>query len=276
MDDIDFDDPNKGQLTKAVSRPEWFEQWGMHYLKAISRAHQLERCITFKELSPQHYMSSELKTEQKRIEQIFCDLPAPEPSGYRYSYSSNAISQPVSMQTYYVQSGGCFDGMGMVSMYDIKNEKVYYKKVNEITKGDIVYCPLNSKKFAIVECVVKIKMMKPIQICDFNGMKITPFHPIMYNDEWVFPNDVHESEITFMDYVYDFVLDSGHCVEINNTNVITLGHGFDFNDVVHHEYFGDKIIDDLIKHEGWENGFIDIEKFEFERDENMRIIKMIF
>lgn len=280
IDDIDFNDPNKGQLVKAVSRSDWFEQWGMHYLKAISRAHQLERCITFKELSPQHYMSPELKTEQKRIEQIFCDLPAPEPSGYRYSYSSNAtsqpISQPVSMQTYYVQDGGCFDGMGMVSMYDIKNEKIYYKKVNEIQKGDVVYCPLNSKKYSIVDCVVRIKMMKFIQMCDFNGMKITPFHPIMYNDEWVFPNDVHESEITYMDYVYDFVLDSGHCLEINNTNVITLGHGFEFNDVVKHEYFGDIIIADLMIRKGWENGFIDIEKLEFIRDENMRIVKMIF
>ena len=277
IDDIDFDDPNKGQLVKAVSRSEWFEQWGSHYLKAISRAHQLERCITFKELSPQHYMSEELKIEQKRIEQIFCDLPAPEPSGYRYSYSSNnTYSQPVSMQTYYVQDGGCFDGLGMVSMYDIKDEKIYYKKVNEITEGDIVYCPLKKTKYAIVECVVRIKMMKFIKMCDLNDMKITPFHPIMKNDEWVFPNDVHESEITFMDYVYDFVLDSGHCVEINNTNVITLGHGFTSNDVVKHEYFGDKIIDDLIKHSGWKNGFIDIEKFEFERDENMRIVKMIF
>ena len=89
IDDIDNVDTNKGQLTKAVSRPDWFEQWGMHYLKAISRAHQLERCITFKELSPQHYMSPELKTEQKRIEQIFCDLPAPEPSGYNASYRNS-------------------------------------------------------------------------------------------------------------------------------------------------------------------------------------------
>ena len=278
IDDIDFNDPNKGQLVKAVSNPVWFNQWGIHYLKAICRAHELERCITFKEQSPQHYMSEELKTEQKRIEQIFCELPAPEPSGYRCSYSLNNTysSQPVSMQTYYVQDGGCFDGLGMVSMYDIKQEKIYYKKVNEITEGDIVYCPLNSKKYAIIECVVRIKMMKFIKMCDLNNMKITPFHPIMKNDEWVFPNDVQESEITYMNYVYDFVLDSGHCVEINNTNVITLGHGFTSNDVVKHEYFGDKIIDDLIEHKGWADGFIDIEKFEFERDEDMRIVKMIF
>jgi len=279
IDDIYFDDPNKGQLTKAVSRPDWFEQWGVHYLKAICRAHQLERCITFKELSPQHYMSPELKSEQKRIEQIFCDLPAPEPSGYNASYRSSyssSNSQPVSMQTYYVQDGGCFDGFGMVKMFNIQNNKIYYKMVKDIKEGDIVYCQLNAKKYAIVECVVRIKIMKFIQMCEFNGMKITPYHPIMQNNEWVFPNNVNESEITFMDYVYDFVLDSGHCIEINNTNVITLAHGFDFNDVVKHEYFGDKILNDLMEHEGWKDGFIDIEKFEFERDENMRVTKMIF
>ena len=117
IDDIHFDDPNKGQLTKAVSKSEWFEQWGNHYLKGICRAHSLERCITFKEASPQHYISDEFTTQQSRIEQIFCDLPAPAPSNNRYNYSYNssqstvgnrtvAMTTPVAMSSYYVQSGG--------------------------------------------------------------------------------------------------------------------------------------------------------------------------
>jgi hypothetical protein len=117
IDDIHFDDENKGQLTKAVSNPHWFKQWGNHYLKAICRAHLLERCITFKEVSPQHYISNEFTTQQSRIEQIFCNLPAPEPSNRRYDYSYNSsqsivgnrttpMAIPVTMSSYYVQSSG--------------------------------------------------------------------------------------------------------------------------------------------------------------------------
>lgn len=79
-----------------------------------------------------------------------------------------------------------------------------------------------------------------------------------------------------IDYVYDFVLDSGHIVEINNTYVITLGHKFDFNRVVSHEYFGDKIIDDLKTHKDWESGYICLDNYSFERDDNMRVYKLTF
>ena len=78
--------------------------------------------------------------------------------------------------------------------------------------------------------------------------------------------------MTQIDYMYDFVLDSGHIVKINNIDVITLGHGFDFNDVVKHDYFGDKIIDDLMKHESWDSGYICLDKYKFIRGEDMKII----
>jgi Mg-chelatase subunit ChlD len=269
IDDIYFDDPNKGQLTKAVNKRAWFEQWGNHYLKSIALAHKLERCITFKELAPQNYIPDDFKTEQKRIEQIFCDLPAPEPSN---RYCQNTNSNPVSMSTYYVQSGGCFDGFGKVLMYDNKTNKSYYKSVSEIMKGDTVYCPQNSTKFARIVCVLKLKVNKEILMNNINGIKITPFHPVFYNDIWSFPKDINQSEMTQIDYMYDFVLDSGHIVKINNIDVITLGHGFDFNDVVKHDYFGDKIIDDLMKHESWDSGYICLDKYKFIRGEDMKII----
>jgi len=267
IDDIYFDDPNKGQLTKAIMKKEWFEQWGSHYLKSISRAHHLERCITFKELSPQNYISDEFKSEQKRIEQIFCDLPAPIPSN---SYHTDN-STPVSMQTYYVQSGGCFDGFGKVLLYNNVTNEPFYKNVNEIQKGDII---VNGTNKSVVKCVLKLKVNKEILMNNINGMLITPFHPIFYNNKWTFPNDTNKAEMKYIDYMYDFVLDSHHIVNINDIDVITLGHNFDFNDVVKHEYFGNKIIDDLMEHEGWDNGYIILEKYQFIRGNDMKIIGM--
>jgi hypothetical protein len=262
IDDISFDDPNKGQLTKAVSKLIWFQQWGCHYLKAMARAHQLERCITFKELSPQYYNSDEFKTEQSRIEQIFCDIPAPSGS--------------ISMSSYYEQAGGCFDGNGMICMYDDINKNIYYKQVSQIVKNDKVFCPLNNTKYARVICVLKLKVNKKIMMNDINGMKITPYHPIYINNEWMFPNDHNTSSFYNINYMYDFVLDSGHIVRINNIDVITLGHKYNFNEKVTHDYFGDKIIDDLRKHESWDTGYIVLDNYEFIRNDNMRVNKLIF
>jgi hypothetical protein len=285
IDDIYFDDPNKGQLYKALSKRVWFDQWGKHYLKSIVRAHELMKCITFKELSPQHYINEEFKLDQSRIEQIFCNIPAPIPSNRAqyynasasYAYASAPASYtPVSMTTYYNQDGGCFDGYGMVTMYDPVEEKLYSKPVWQIKKSDIVYCPQNIEKYAIVDCVLKLKINKEIMLADINNMKITPFHPININNQWRFPINVVNPQKEYIDYVYDFVLDSGHVVEINNIHVITLGHKFDFNRVVSHEYFGDKIINDLKTHKDWDAGLIILDNYQFIRDDNMRVYKLTF
>lgn len=276
IDDIAFNDPNKGQLTKAVAKTEWFQQWGNHYLKAICRAHQLERCITFKELSPQYYMSDEFKIEQTRIEKIFCDLPAPKSSAYNKQNisTSTSTSTSISMSTFYVQDGGCFDGESMVSMYDVTSGSIYYKPVSCIVQNDIVFCPLNKTNYARVVCILKLKVNKNILMCDIGGMKITPYHPINIENKWIFPIDQTLPQEYNIDYMYDFILDSGHVVKINNIDVITLGHNFTFNNVVYHEYFGDKIIEDLRKHESWDNGYIVLNNYHFVRDEYMRIKKI--
>ena len=287
IDDIASVDPNKGQLTKAILRPDWFKQWGESYLKAISRAHKLERCITFKELSPQHYNSNEFKLEQSRIEQIFCDLPAPLASNQvnqvNHSYNTRGgspqvtpVTQVVSMRSYYTQDGGCFDGNGFVKMYNITTRNIYYKKVNEVIKGDYIYCPINLTKYAMVTCIVRLKVNKKIMMCKYNEMLITVYHPIYHNEKWIFPIDICQPEFAKIDYMYDFVLDSGHVVNINDNQVITLGHGYNFNDVVTHEYFGDKIINDLEIHPGWKSGYIQLDNYKFLRGDNMQINGICF
>jgi hypothetical protein len=290
IDDIYFDDQNKGQLTKAVSRNDWFQSWGNHYLKSICKAHQLEKCITFKELSPQHYINEHYKKEQNRIEKIFCDLPAPTPSKQKYSYtypntSPNTyapayVTAPVSMSNYYVQSGGCFDGFGKVTMYDPSDNSTYYKYVSEVKPEDCVYCPNSdkkyTKKYTKIRCVLKLKVDKEIFMSDINNMKITPYHPVEICESWEFPLNINKPELTYVDYMYDFVLEDYHIVEINNINVITLGHKFTFNDIVKHDYFGDKIINDLETHPDWTSGYIMLDKYEFIRGDDMKINKLKF
>jgi len=282
-DDIYNSDANKGQLEKALSKREWLQLWGSHYLKSIIRAHQFEKCLTFKESSPQFYNSDDFKVEQTRIEKIFCDLPAPNPSNaysqlsysyysYPYTIQPNQSSTPVSMSTYYVQDGGCFDGNGKVKLYDYETGKIYYKLVKDIVKGDKIYNSNNNKSYVTVECTIKFAINKTIKLCQLNNMYITPFHPIFHNNKWEFPNNIKSPIDTYIDYVYDFVLDSGHIVEINDLEVLTLGHNFDFNDVVRHEYFGKNIINDLEMMDGWNSGEIVLDFHEFIRDATSKVV----
>ena len=39
----------KGQATEAISRPDYWKKWGMHYLGSLMRAHQLQQCNNFKD-----------------------------------------------------------------------------------------------------------------------------------------------------------------------------------------------------------------------------------
>lgn len=49
------------------------------------------------------------------------------------------------------------------------------------------------------------------------------------------------------DAVFNFALDQGHTVLVNNVECVTLGHGFQ-EDVVRHSYYGSqRVIEDLRK-----------------------------
>ena len=49
----------------------------------------------------------------------------------------------------------------------------------------------------------------------------------------------------YCDEIFNFALDQGHTVLVNNIECVTLGHGFQ-DDVVRHSYYGtDRVIADL-------------------------------
>ena len=62
------------------------------------------------------------------------------------------------------------------------------------------------------------------------------------------------------DAVFNFALDQGHTVLVNNIECVTLGHGFQ-DDIVRHSYYGsERVIEDLRKLDLQQNrtGFIEI------------------
>jgi hypothetical protein len=109
-----------------------------------------------------------------------------------------------------------------------------------------------------------------------NKLIITPFHPILENNEWVFPTSLGKITEYDCEYVYNLVLDTNHTVNIDSTICVTLGHNISENFVVSHNYFGtNKVINDLEKFETYNDGIVVLDKNNFVRCPNTnRVIKI--
>ena len=138
------------------------------------------------------------------------------------------------------------------------------KLVDQVMKGDVL------SNGAKVRCVIRTKVTKGKKpMVHINGMTITNWHPILNKGIWVFPCLNFDSLLTRVKYVYNFVLDKHHIIRINNIDCCTLGHGFNDNDVIAHPYYGtNKIIEDLMEMDGWEEGYINIDDSQFIRTNN--------
>ena len=254
LKDLVSDNPNEGQIGKAVFKKEWYDKWGKHYLLSIQRAHECMVCNNFKDPGVQIYGNEMFQNLRDKMEDIFCNIPPPTPSTSR---SQNINYVPPNMGTYMNSGGVCFDGNSVVIM-----ENGGIKLVKHIKKDDILFNGLK------VKCVIKTVVHGEIDVCEINKMLITPWHPICFDDcnDWVFPIKVSQPRKENLDYVYNFVLESGHYCIINGIKVVTLGHDFDNNDVIRHEYYGsDLVIKDFMKFNGWNSGLIILNKPMFRR-----------
>ena len=131
---------------------------------------------------------------------------------------------------------------------------------------------------ARVKCVVKtlINAKKRRLVCLEGGLRITPWHPVKINNVFEFPINLGRVMIMECEAVYNFVLEDKHIMNINGIECVTLGHGFEDNQVVKHEYFGtEMMIKDLAKIHGWENGSVEVISNWISRDDETGIINSI-
>jgi len=104
------------------------------------------------------------------------------------------------------------------------------------------------------------------------GLLVTPWHPVRIGNVWKFPANIGVPKERDCPAVYNFVLESGHVMIINDTECVTLGHGLK-DSVVAHDYFGsDRVISDLKKLYGWSNGMIQLTPECIVRDQKTRHI----
>jgi hypothetical protein len=173
------------------------------------------------------------------------------------SFPVSLPSQVTSMRDYYDRGGGCFGGNSIVH---IKGNK--FKLVSEIEKGDIL--SNGAKVICVINTIVTSGQKQMVEI---NGLSITKWHPIIIDNEWIFPVERTHAYLEEINMVYNFVLDSKHIITINDIKCCTLGHNITDNCVISHPYYGtDKIINDLSMMDGWKEGKITINDNQFIRE----------
>jgi hypothetical protein len=273
---------NDGQIKQAYIYDN-YKKWGKHYLLSLMCGYDNQLCINFKDYGVQHFATDIFKDIRDKIELIFCNISPPQPKNIRRT--TTRIS---SMENYYRNDSGCFDGNGMVAMADNT-----FKLVKDLKKGDIIYSMTddellfnymnkeltintNNKTCKIV-CIIKQNINTQMDVCLANGILVTPYHPIYMHNRWLFPNSILPVKTAFIDTIYNIVVDNYHNIIINYVPVITLGHNLNANNITKHDYFGStKVIDDLKNYDGFENGLIECNKMETIRDEETtQIIKII-
>ena len=264
----------------------YFKKWGEFYLDQLTLAINNEFKPNFKDKACFTFGGNIFNDFVDNCSDIFDTLPPPEPSAIivnnNYRIPGNGLLSPqmpsrlVSLATYNNQSGGCFDSNCLITMSD--NSK---KMLKDVKKGDEIltledHNNIKSITYTKVLCVYETIMVE--QTCDLvtleNGLKITPWHPILTPLGWKFPSELKSSNVENCESIITFVLESNHVAFINDHPCVTLGHNFK-DEVLKHNFYGTKkVVKCLETMPGFEIGHIKNNSGNVIRDNNGNVINI--
>lgn len=249
-----------GEIMMAVKDNDTFQRWGKNYLLAMETAHRNGKQTNFKDVSLRGYTSPFRETIKNKGNAIFDTMPAPN----RSAVSCRSQAAPTTMASYNNDSDPCMIGDATVLT---SNGSM---RVDELSKGTVL------PDGAIVICVVKTLTTASLVDVGATGTPwITPYHPILYKNEWRFPVDLAPSIAIASLPIYSFVLSGGFVLNINGFDCISLGHGLNAP-VAAHPYLGtDKILQDLARMPGYEEGLVTLQSNSMRREDNV-IVGMNF
>ena len=68
-----------------------------------------------------------------------------------------------------------------------------------------------------------------------------------YGLSWIMPKNVKPVEMVFQDQIFNFILDCGHCINVNNHWCCTLGHDLKGDGIEHPLWGNSKAIKQFLK-----------------------------
>jgi hypothetical protein len=225
-------DDSQEQITKALSRHDWFFKWGYHYLLSLSLAHLTRQCHNFKDQGVQLYGNQMFTKLKDEAYDIFSTIRPPKPA-------LNAQVIRTSMSAYVDTSGGCFGPDCKIKLANGNSVRLDQLDGNELVyQGDGI-------EGAKIKYIIKTEIPEGSKVmCRIDNLIVSEYHPIFDNvsEGWVFPIKLTCSKNFIMNHMYNIVLESGYWVEIEGFKCVSLGHklkNFDSsNHILKHDYFG--------------------------------------
>lgn len=244
MEDLIGDLP-KGQISLAISTPEFFIKWGRHFLPSYVNALTRQICNSFKDSAPLQFGSQSplFIACRDRLDNAFDSIPAPPPSRVvlRHNGGRQArsfIAAPSSMARYRDASGVCFAGSTLVELASGR-----ITEMRKLKRGSRVCTPLGPRK---VHTVLKTKVSNET-LYRIGSMLVTPWHPLsMDGKSWDFPANMFDAPVLYTGFIYSVLLQpdgrpDAHAIRVGGVAWgVTLGHGITRGmDTRAHEFFGD-------------------------------------
>jgi hypothetical protein len=240
MKDVSADEP-QGQVSMAIESKEYFNRWGCHFLPSLLNAHTRQVCNSFKDPGPLQYSTDSplFISCRDALDQIFDNLPAPEPSRHVHARSGRSRSSftPVSMSSYRNSSGVCFAGSTSVTLASGRTVQI-----RKLRRGMKVRTPRGSRRVVLV---LKTPVEQEI-LCRVGKVLVTPWHPVSSDGKrWDFPANEADGVVMYTGCIYSVLLErdassSAHAIRVGDMWGVALGHGLTTgSDVRAHTFFGD-------------------------------------
>lgn len=237
----------KGEILLAFEQIH-FERWGKYFLHSISDAHKMQICNNFKDPGIQGYGGKLFQALRNQIDDIFNNLPPIKPSR-----STTTGFRMMSMRSFNMSSNPCFSGDSVVICDDVP------MKISQVQKGYWLNNGFGSK--SQVSLILKTRLEKKgALLCTFpEGAKISPWHPVFHNNEWIFPQACYDPQWVSEEFLYSFVVKGPFAsVQVNGIPAVTLGHGHK-GDIREHPFLGtDRVLKALEQLPGFESGCVEI------------------
>lgn len=217
IQDIEGHEPH-GQVALALSRREWWDRWGGHYLLGLLDAHTRQACNSFKDPGPGRYgLDSPLFVAcRNRLDSAFDKVKPPKPSRAPTSLSSSRLMTALSAssqgppppytgrdslwtmsETYLNASAPCFAGATHVRLAatGAKVTTTTTVPIRDLVRGVRVQTPLGPRAVA---AVLRTRVRRA-PVCRIGGVVVTPWHPVKstttsISGGWVFPANMAEAQ----------------------------------------------------------------------------------
>lgn len=259
----------QGQYQEAISKSDWWTQWGRHYFRSLLWAHERQQCNNFKDPGVQKYGGTLFSVLRDEADRVFMTIPPPTPSrAVGQEYKSGGIS----MSMFNSRSNPCFHGDARVRMADGR-----LVPIRDLKRGDIIKVPGSSQEVDTVRCLVRTACaggVAQLVTLPNGGPRVTSWHPVRQRaspseggggSKWVFPADLAPAQEVECDAVFSFVLEgeggngTTPALEIEGWECLAWAHNVVDDPVAQHPFFGGNlVISALSSLPGWDDGFVEL------------------